>query len=100
MAAKAAGEKSIDVTWTKPTETLGVIDHYVIRATAEAEDPKDFNVAKDATQPATVTSLTPFKKYSIQVITVNEKLNNENGGGPGEPTEAVTATTWPAGTLK
>ncbi len=100
VKVEVTGNDSLTVNWDDPQKPLGEIKHYLIKITVEGETHKDVTVLPDpSNRPVTVSPLTPFKAYSIQVVTVNQQLN-EQGGGPGEPTVAVNATTWPARMFK
>ncbi len=96
VTAVPKAQKTLEINWKDPVDPLGLIDYFLIQITAEGEAHEPVKVMPEANnRPATVNTLTPFKEYSIQIVTVNKQLN-EHGGQAGQPTPAIKATTWPA----
>ncbi len=95
LTVTATEQKTLTINWVAPADKRGEIDHYEIQLTAEGETPA-LLTAQPKEQQKLATNLAAFKDYTVQVVTVNQKLN-EKGGGPGEPVVTPTPIkTWPA----
>ncbi|XP_048585709.1 usherin isoform X2 [Nematostella vectensis] len=81
-AVPLKGGRTASVTWNPPTLQNGLITHYVIRAydAFASGNPVDFRVSDPALLNVTITNLTPYTTYRVQVAAYTQGGSAE---GPG-----------------